>query len=36
MSAEARASWNLPETFIFEGQAVRYGSLGEVDFRMSP
>src|SRR5256885_14541053 len=31
MSAEARASWNLPETFTFESQAVRYGSLGEVD-----
>ena len=28
MSAEARASWSLPETFRFEGQAVRYGSIG--------
>ena len=31
MSAEDRAVWALPETFTFEGQAVRYGSLGEVD-----
>lgn len=29
MSAETRASWSLPGTFDFEGQAVRYGSLGE-------
>jgi len=29
MSAEARVSWSLPETFNFEGQTVRYGSLGE-------
>jgi pimeloyl-ACP methyl ester carboxylesterase len=29
MSSEARASWNLLETFSFEGQAVRYGSLGD-------
>ena len=31
MSAEDHAVWTLPETFAFEGQAVRYGSLGEVD-----
>jgi pimeloyl-ACP methyl ester carboxylesterase len=31
MSAEDHAVWTLPETFTFEGQAVRYGSLGEVD-----
>ena len=31
MSAEAGASWSLPETFLFEGQAVRFGSLGESD-----
>ena len=31
MSSEARVSWSLPETFTFEGQAVRYGSLGEVN-----
>lgn len=31
MSIEARASWGLPETFFFEGQAVRYGSLGRAD-----
>jgi pimeloyl-ACP methyl ester carboxylesterase len=25
---ESKASWPLPETFLFEGQAVRYGTLG--------
>lgn len=24
----AASSWELPETFVFEGQAVRYGVLG--------
>lgn len=28
MSVEAGASWSLPETFLFEGQAVRFGRLG--------
>jgi len=28
MPAGAGASWNLPETFLFEGQEVRLGSLG--------
>jgi pimeloyl-ACP methyl ester carboxylesterase len=28
MSAEAHAPWNLPEVFLFEGQAVRWGRLG--------
>lgn len=28
MSDIARGSWDLPETFLFEGQAVRFGSLG--------
>ena len=31
MVAETRASWRLPDTFTFEGQAVRYGSLGDTD-----
>ncbi len=31
MSSEAHTAWSLPETFSFEGQAVRYGSLGEAD-----
>jgi pimeloyl-ACP methyl ester carboxylesterase len=31
MSHEASASWSLPETFIFEGDAVRYGILGTND-----
>jgi pimeloyl-ACP methyl ester carboxylesterase len=31
MSVEAGASWSLPETFLFEGQAVRFGSLGQAD-----
>src|SRR5579872_5399372 len=31
MSTEAHASWNLPETFLFEGQAVRFGRLGRED-----
>jgi len=25
------AAWNLPETFLFEGQEVRFGSLGRAD-----
>jgi pimeloyl-ACP methyl ester carboxylesterase len=29
MSSQPHVSWCLPETFTFEGQAVRYGSLGE-------
>lgn len=28
MTLEASALWSLPETFLFEGQAVRFGSLG--------
>lgn len=31
VSAEAHASWSTRENFTFEGQAVRYGSLGESD-----
>lgn len=31
MAVETRASWSLPETFLFEGQAVRFGSLGRAD-----
>lgn len=31
MSAAASASWSLPQTFTFEGQAVRYGTLGGRD-----
>jgi alpha/beta hydrolase fold len=31
MSVGARASSSLPETFPFEGQAVRFGSLGRAD-----
>ena len=31
MTTEASASWSLPETFLFEGQAVRFGSLGRAD-----
>ncbi|HEV2267836.1 MAG TPA: alpha/beta hydrolase [Steroidobacteraceae bacterium] len=31
MTTEASASWSLPETFLFEGQAVRCGSLGRAD-----
>ena len=31
MSADAVASWSLPGIFTFEGQAVRYGSLGDTD-----
>ncbi|HZT01709.1 MAG TPA: alpha/beta hydrolase [Steroidobacteraceae bacterium] len=31
MPAEASTSWNLPETFLFEGQAVRFGRLGRAD-----
>ena len=34
MSVEAPAPWSFPsETFLFEGQAVRYGSLGRTDRR---
>ena len=29
MSSEAGGSWSLPETFLFEGQAVRFGRLGQ-------
>lgn len=29
MVAETRASWRPPDTFTFEGQAVRYGSFGD-------
>jgi pimeloyl-ACP methyl ester carboxylesterase len=28
MPGQAQAIWSLPETFTFEGQAVRYGALG--------
>jgi pimeloyl-ACP methyl ester carboxylesterase len=31
MSDDARASWSLPETFYFEGQAVRFGCIGRGD-----
>ncbi|HJS90068.1 MAG TPA: alpha/beta fold hydrolase [Steroidobacteraceae bacterium] len=31
MSAGAGASWTLPETFLFDGQEVRFGSLGQAD-----
>lgn len=31
MSVEPRAPWSLPETFVFEGQAVRFGCLGQAD-----
>jgi pimeloyl-ACP methyl ester carboxylesterase len=31
MSDDARASWNLPETFYFEGQAVHFGCVGRAD-----
>ena len=31
MSTEASGSWSLPETFTFEGHAVRYGILGSDD-----
>src|SRR5438477_9408595 len=31
MPAEAIVSWRLPGIFTFEGQTVRYGSLGEAD-----
>jgi len=31
MPAEASTPWNLPETFLFEGQAVRFGRLGRAD-----
>jgi pimeloyl-ACP methyl ester carboxylesterase len=29
MGVDAGALWNLTETFVFEGQVVRYGSLGQ-------
>ena len=31
MTTETSASWTLSETFLFEGQAVRCGSLGRAD-----
>ena len=31
MSDEAHVSWSLPHTFLFEGQAVRFGSMGRAD-----
>jgi pimeloyl-ACP methyl ester carboxylesterase len=31
MSDDARASWSLPETFYFEGQAARFGCIGRGD-----
>lgn len=31
MSDDARLSWSLPDTFLFEGQEVRIGSLGRAD-----
>jgi pimeloyl-ACP methyl ester carboxylesterase len=31
VSSEASGSWSLPETFTFEGHAVRYGILGSAD-----
>lgn len=31
MSSEVRASWSLPDVFLFEGQTVRLGSLGRAD-----
>ena len=31
MSVEQRTSWDVPETFLFEGQSVRYGILGRPD-----
>jgi pimeloyl-ACP methyl ester carboxylesterase len=31
VSSEASGSWSLPETFTFEGHAVRYGILGSGD-----
>jgi pimeloyl-ACP methyl ester carboxylesterase len=31
MSVEASASWHLAQAFIFEGQAVRFGTLGPAD-----
>jgi pimeloyl-ACP methyl ester carboxylesterase len=31
MTDDARASWSLPETFRFEGQAVRFGRVGRGD-----
>jgi pimeloyl-ACP methyl ester carboxylesterase len=29
MTAETPETWGVPETFLFEGQTVRFGSLGE-------
>ncbi|MFZ0498196.1 MAG: alpha/beta hydrolase [Steroidobacteraceae bacterium] len=31
MPDEAGASWDLPETFLFEGQTVRFGRIGRAD-----
>lgn len=31
MPVETRAPWSLPETFLFEGQTIRFGSLGRAD-----
>jgi pimeloyl-ACP methyl ester carboxylesterase len=31
MSDDARALWSLPETFYFEGQAVRFGCVGRAE-----
>lgn len=31
MSVEERTPWDLPETFLFAGQSVRYGMLGRPD-----
>jgi len=31
MESEARESWSLPETFVFEGQTVRFGHIGASD-----
>src|ERR1700734_1983094 len=31
MIDDARVSWSLPETFSFEGQAVRFGCVGPAD-----
>ena len=31
MSVKARESWDLPETFLFDGQAVRFGTSGPAD-----
>jgi pimeloyl-ACP methyl ester carboxylesterase len=31
MSDKARAPWSLPETFLFDGQVVRFGRIGGTD-----